>query len=87
MPAVPYYRYLKDVYQSTAQEMPGSLHPNIVKAVAKKWKELHREGRTKYVEAFTLEKEQRAAEMVRSSEVSLLLWLKKTIIKKMTDTN
>lgn len=65
MYAAPYYRYVKDVYQTIAQEMPlGTLHPDIVKEVARQWKDLPREGRRKYVDAFALDKQQRAAEMV-----------------------
>lgn len=64
-PTAPYYRFLKEVLQSTALEMPvGTLYPSIVKAIASKWKELPREERKLYVNACATEKQKRAEELV-----------------------
>lgn len=63
--AAPYYRFFKDVYLSTALQMPpGTKHPALVRAIAQKWTELLAEERQKYTDARTLEKQQRAAAMV-----------------------
>lgn len=67
-PAAPYYRFMKEVLQSTALEMPvGTLYPSIVKAIASKWKELPKEEKKMYVNACVTEKQKRAEELVSAS--------------------
>lgn len=51
------------MYQSTALEMaPGTLFQFVVKEISRKWRELPKEGKKKYENAFLIDREQRAAD-------------------------
>lgn len=52
-------------------DMPsGSKHAVVLATIALKWKELTREDRKKYVDAFVAEKSQRAAESVGAASLA-----------------
>lgn len=73
-PAGPYHRFVKDVFQSTAEEFPpGSRFTTVMTKVCSKWSTLPSEEKLKYKEAYTAERAQRIANKLVSGCVACLM--------------
>lgn len=72
----PYYRYIKNMFQATALDMPsGSPFPTIIKAIHQKWKELPAEDKKQYQDMCLIAQEQDSTpeKKVGASECAKLL--------------